>query len=216
MNENIIEAKYNITKKSKLEVFYNNYKLLIYIVPSIFLILTFCLLFYGNVNEKKKIKLAENYFEAKLYIQNNENEKANDILKEIIFANDNTYSTLALFLVINENLVKDKTELSNLFDHVLENNNFKDEMKNLILFKRALIKSSFENELEMLKAINPLTKSDNVWKPHALLLMGDYFFSKNEFVKSKEFYTQILLLKNIQESFYYEANSRLALIENEK
>ena len=158
MNENIIEAKYNITKKSKLEVFYNNYKLLIYIVPSIFLILTFCLLLYGNVNEKKKIKLAENYFEAKLYIQNNENEKANDILKKIIFANDNTYSTLALFLVINENLVKDKTELSNLFDHVLENNNFKDEMKNLILFKRALIKSSFENELEMLKAIKKQSK----------------------------------------------------------
>ena len=67
----------------------------------------------------------------------------------------------------------------------------------------------------MLEAIKPIIKSENVWKPHALLLMGDYYFSKKEYVKSREFYAQLLLLKNLQEYFYYEANARLTLIENE-
>ena len=216
MNENIIEAKYNITSKSKINIFYNKYKYLIYISSTITILLIFCLLFYNNLKEHKKIKLADNYLQAKIYIQNDKNDEAILILNNIILANDNTYSILALFLIINENLVTDKTKLVILFDHILKNNNFNDNLRNLILFKKALIKSTYDNELEMLESIKPITNNENVWKPHALLLMGDYFLSKNEYLKSREFYTQILLTKNLQEYFYYEANSRLALIENEK
>ena len=68
----------------------------------------------------------------------------------------------------------------------------------------------------MLEATKLITQSDSVWKPHALLLLGDYFSSKKEYIKSKEFYAQILQLKNLNENFYFEANSRLALINNEK
>ena len=214
MNENIIEAKYNITKKSKINIFYNKYKISIYISLTIFFVAILSLLFYGNFKESKKIKLADDYLKAKVYIKKNEEDKAITILNKIIFANNSTYSSLALFLIINENLIEDKKKLLGLFDHILENNNFKDEIKNLILLKRALIKSSFSNELEMLEAIKPITKTENVWKPHALLLMGDYYFSKKEYVKSREFYAQLLLLKNLQEYVYYEANARLTLIEN--
>jgi len=216
MNDNIIEAKYNITKKPKIKIFYYKYKTEVYISSSILVILVFSLLFYSNIKENKKINLAESYLKAKIHIQNNENEKAIVVLNNIIFADDKTYSALALFLLVNKSFVIDKVELSVLFDHVLKNNSFKDEIRNLILFKRALIKASYDNELQMLEAIKPIIKSDNVWKPHALLLIGDYFFSKKEYVKSKEFYNQILLLKNLQENFYYEANSRLALIKNER
>ena len=216
MNENIIEAKYNITKKSKINIFYNKYKILIYTSSTIFLIAILALLFYDNFKENKKVKLADDYLKAKVYIQNNQTDKAITILNKVIFANDSTYSSLALFLMVNENLIEDKKKLLSLFDHILGNNSFKDDIKNLILFKRALIKASSNNELEMLEAIKPIIKSENVWKPHALLLMGDYYFSKKEYIKSKEFYTQLLLLKNLQEYFYYEANSRLILIENEK
>ena len=216
MNDNIIEAKYNITKKSRTKIFYDKYRTVIYISSSILVILVFSLLFYSNAKENKKIDLAESYLKAKIHIQNNDDKKAIVVLKNIVFADDKTYSPLALFSLVNKNLIIDKVKLSALFDHVLKNNSFKDEIRNLIIFKRALIKASYDNELQMLEAIKPIIRSDNVWKPHALLLIGDYFFSKNEYVKSKEFYNQILLLKNLQENFYYEANSRLALIKNEK
>jgi hypothetical protein len=216
MNENIIEAKYNITKQSKVKLFYNKYKTLIFIIATFIILSIFCLLYYANYKESKKVELSHNYFKAKIYIQNNQNEKAVETLNSIIFEDDNTYSSLALFLIVNENLIVDNVKLSELFDHVLEKNTFNDDIRNLIIFKRALIKSNVNNELEMLEATKLITQSDSVWKPHALLLLGDYFSSKKEYIKSKEFYAQILQLKNLNENFYFEANSRLALINNEK
>ena len=79
---------------------------------------------------------------------------------------------------MNENLIVDQRELSNLFDHVLKNNKFEKEVKNLIIFKKALFQSNFVSELELLDAVKPLINTDTVWKPHALLLLGDYFASK--------------------------------------
>ena len=75
-------------------------------------------------------------------------------------------------------------EVLNLFNHILENNKFESEIKNLIIFKKALFKSNFANETEMLNSIKPLINSETVWKPHALLLIGDYFAHKNEYLKA--------------------------------
>jgi hypothetical protein len=46
--------------------------------------------------------------------------------------------------------------------------------------------------------------------------VGDYFAAKQEYVKSKDFYNQILTMKNLHQDFYYKAKSRLNLISNEK
>ena len=64
----------------------------------------------------------------------------------------------------------------------------------------------------MLATLNPLLNGDSIWKPHALLLIGDYFYSKDEFSKAKEFYTKILSLKNINNEFYKQSRSKLTLM----
>ena len=153
--------------------------------------------------------------EAKVYLENNDRSKAINILKTIIFANDGTYSVLSLFLILNENLIVDQEELSNLFDHVLENNKFEKEIKNLIIFKKALFQSNFVSELELLEAVKPLINTDTIWKPHALLLLGDFFASKKEYVKAKEFYMQILSLQNLHKELYNQARSQLIFITND-
>ena len=43
-----------------------------------------------------------------------------------------------------------------------------------------------------LETLNPLINSDTLWKSHALLLLGDFFYSKNQFIKAKENYLSIL------------------------
>ena len=85
----------------------------------------------------------------------------------------------------------------------------------MIIFKRLLFKSDFAEEHELLEAAKPILNTETAWKPHALLLIGDYFISKKENLKAKEFYKEIMLLKNLHRDFYYQANSRLALIEND-
>ena len=197
MNENLFETQYDVTKKSKLKKFYEVNKILIFSVILILIIAIASVSFYSETKEKKKILLSDNYLAAKVYLENGDRNKVKNILKTIIFANDSTYSTLSLFLILNENLIVDQGELSNLFDHVLENNKFEKEVKNLIIFKKALFQSNFVSELELLDAVKPLINTETVWKPHALLLLGDYFASKKEYLKAKEFYVQILSLKNL-------------------
>ena len=215
MNENLFETQYDVTKKSKLKKFYEVNKILIFSVILILIIAIASVSFYSETKEKKKILLSDNYLAAKVYLENGDRNKVKNILKTIIFANDSTYSTLSLFLILNENLIVDQGELSNLFDHVLENNKFEKEVKNLIIFKKALFQSNFVSELELLDAVKPLINTETVWKPHALLLLGDYFASKKEYIKAKEFYMQILSLKNLNKELYNQARSQLVLIAND-
>ena len=45
--------------------------------------------------------------------------------------------------------------------------------------------------------------------------MGDYFAAKKEYVKAKEFYTQMLLIDNLQKDFYDQVISKLIFITND-
>ena len=215
MNENLFETRYDVTKKSRLKEFYEVNKILIYLVILILIIAIASVGFYSEVKKKKEILLSDKYLVAKVYLENSDKNKATNILKSVIFDNDSTYSTLSLFLILNENLIADQRELSNLFDHVLKNNKFEKEVKNLIIFKKALFQSNFVSELELLEAVKPLINTDTVWKPHALLLLGDYFASKKEYLKAKELYLQILSLKNLHQELYNQARSRLIFVTND-
>ena len=215
MNENLFEAQYDVTKKSRLKKFYESNKLLIFSTVLIIIIAIASVSFYLEAKERQRIFLADNYLTAKIYLENGDKNKAKNSLKAVIFANDKTYSALSLFLILNENLIVDQDELSNLFDRVLENNKFEKEIKNLIIFKKALFQSNFASELELLEVVKPLINTETVWKPHALLLLGDYFASKKEYLKAQEFYMQILSLKNLHKELYEQARSKLMLITND-
>ena len=215
MNENLFEAQYDVTKKSKIRKFYDNNKILIYLFVIFLSISVIYSFYYFSKKESKKINLAENYIEAKVYIESDKKEQAKNILKEIVLSNDSTYSSLSLFLILNENLITNQKELSSLFDHLLENNKFEKEEKNLIIYKKALFQSNFENEVELIETTRPLLNDNSVWKPHALLLLGDYFLSKKQNIKAKEFYLQVLSLKGLNRELTDHARSRLMIIPNE-
>ena len=215
MNENLFETQYDVTKKSKFRRLYDANKLLIFSTLFVLIIASISLSFYTVSREKKQILLADNYMVAIFYLQNNERDKGRKILKEIILANNRTYSTLSLFLILDEDLVDDQREISNLFDHLLANNKFEQEVKNLIIFKKTLFLSNFANELEMVENAKQLINTNTLWKPHALLLLGDYFSSKQQYLKAKEFYVQILSLQNLNMELYEQARSQLLLITND-
>ena len=215
MNDNLFETQYDVTKKSKFRKLYDANKLLIFSTLFVLIIASISFSFYTVSREKKQILLADNYIVAKFYLQNNERDKGRKILKEIILANNSTYSTLSLFLILDEDLFDDQNEISNLFDHLLANNEFEQEVKNLIIFKKTLFLSNFANELEMIENVKPLINTNTLWKPHALLLLGDYFVSKKQYLKAKEFYVQILSLQNLNIELYEQARSQLLVITND-
>ena len=216
MKENLFEAQYNITKKSKLKKFYDSNKILIYSSVLIVIIFFVSISLYLENKERKRILLSENYVQAKIYLGNGKKIEAINILKSVIFANDSTYSPLCFFLILNQDLISDFKEISILFEHLLENNKFDKEIRNLLVYKKALFDSNFVSESELLKEIKPLLNTqETLWKPHALLLLGDYFMSKGEYLKAREFYIQILSISNLHKDLYYQAKSQLEFIAND-
>ena len=215
MTENLFEVHYDLTKKSKLKRFYESNKIFIFSFIFILIIFFGSFSFYLENKEKKRVLLSENYLQAKIFLEKGDKNKAINLLKEVIFANDPTYSSLCLFLIMNQNLITDYKELSDLFDHLLENNKFSREVRNLLIYKKALLSSNFVNESELLESIRPLLNTETLWKAHGLLLLGDYFASKKEYIKAVEFYQKIFTIKNLQKDFYNHARSQLAIIANE-
>ena len=215
MAENLFEAQYDITKKSRFKKFYESNKILIFSSILILMIFFGSLIFYLEINEKKKLLLSENYVKAKIYLENGDKIAATNMLKNLIFSNDPVYSTLSLFLILNQNLISDHQELSVLFDHLLENNKFENEVRNLLIYKKSLFNSNLIDESELLEEVKPLLNSETLWRPHALLLLGDYFVSRGEYLKAKEFYKQILSINNLQKDLYDQAISQLTLITND-
>ena len=59
-------------------------------------------------DEKRRIKSSENYIEAKILITQEKTKRASEILKKNIENRDKTYSPLSLFLIIDQDLEKDK------------------------------------------------------------------------------------------------------------
>ena len=215
MAENFFEAQYDVTKKSKIKKFYESNKILIFSSILILIISFGSLSFYLESKESKKILLSENYIQAKFYLENGNKSEALNTLKKVIFANDTTYSTLSFFLILNQNLISDYKEISILYDHLLENNKFEKELRNLLIYKKALFISNSIIESELLETIKPLLNTDTLWKPHALLLLGDYFMSMGENIKAIEFYQQILSINNLHKDLYNQAKSQLVIITHE-
>ena len=207
MAENFFKTQYDITTRSRIKIFYESNKILIFSSILILIILIVSSSLYLESKERKKILLSENYIQAKFYLDNGNKYEALNTLKEVIFANDPVYSTLSLFLILNHNLIVDYKEISLFFDHLLENNKFDKEIRNLLVYKKGLFDSNFVEESELLEGIKPLLNTETLWKPHALLLLGDYFVSKGEYIKAIEFYQKIFTIKNLQKDFYYHARS---------
>ena len=216
MTNNLFEARYDITKKSKLKIFYESNKTLIYLIIAALIITFGSYSYYLHNKAEKRVLLSENYIESKIKLENGKKDEALNILKDIILANDPAYSSLSFFMVLDNNLVTDYNEINVLFDHLLQNNKFDKELKNLLLYKKALYNSNHQDESKLLEEIKPLlNEKQSVWKAHALLLLGDYFVSKKENYKAEDFYTQILSMKNLRKDLYDQARSQLLLISND-
>ena len=131
-----------------------------------------------------------------MIIQKKQKKKTANNLIEIINKKDPTYSPLSLYFIIDNNLVSDQSKINSLFDILINDTSLDSEINNLIIYKKALYNADNAQESDLLNMLNPLINSKSVWKSHALYLMAEYFYSKDQKQKSKEFFNQIMTLKN--------------------
>ena len=208
MDEEITIIDSNARNERIRNFFINNKKKLITTV-SIILVIIIGYLSFEKSKERTKIKLANQYNLALIDLSPENKQKTIDEMVSIIKSNDVTYSPLALYYLLDNNLLDNNDKINILFDELIEKTNLDYEIKNLIIYKKALFNSDFVNEIELLKILNPVINSESIWKSHALYLLAEFFYSKEEKQKAKEFFNQILVLPNVNNTIKNETQKRL-------
>jgi len=196
------------TRNEKIKSFFVENKNLLLSIISILIILIISFLSYQSYKKTLRISLSDKYNNT--VIEYNDNNKIESILKmkEIVLEKDSTYSPLALYFLIDSNLI-DKKDTNDLFDVLINKTKLEAEIKNLIIYKKALFNADTSNEKEFIDLLNPLINSSSVWKSHALYLAAEYFYHNKEKQKSKEFFNEMLSLENANQDLIQKAQKRL-------
>ena len=183
-----------------------------YLITSLSIIILIILAFfaYSEMQNKKNKNLAEKYNDIIINFESTDKSKFKKELVEIIYEKNETYSPLALYFIIDNEIKSSNEEINEFFDVIINETKLDKEIKNLITYKKGLFNSDFENENNLINILNPVINSNSVWKSHALYLMAEYFFDKNEKQKAKEFYNQILNFEKSNEKIVQETQKRLS------
>ena len=199
----------NYTRNEKIRNFFATYKKSL----SIFIIIIISILIgyfaYTEYRENQTVKISDQYNSILSDYSDDNREKTRNLLVELIYKNDPTYSPLSLNFIIDNKLISDRSEINDLFNNIINKISLDREIKNLIIYKKALYNADNSQENELLGILKPILNSDSIWKSQALYLMAEYFFSKNEKQKSKEFFNQIISLENVNQDLKIEAQKRL-------
>jgi len=197
------------TRNEKIRNFFvNNKKTLLTFVVIIIAIL-FGYFAFEEYIENKKLEISDQYNSAVTNYSEENKERTENLIVDLVYKNDPTYSPLSLYFIIDNKLITDKSKINDLFDNILDEISLDKEIKNLIIYKKALYNADSIQENELLEMLKPITNSDSIWKAQALYLLAEYFYSKGEKQKSKEFFNQLILLENANQDLKTEAQKRL-------
>ena len=207
MDEDISIINTN-TRNEKIKNFFIQNKKKLVLGISVILLVLISYFSLGEYKKKQKIEISDTYNSIIIDYSKNNKEKTAKNLIELINKKDPTYSPLSLYFIIDNKLINEKEKINDLFNLVIEEISLDKEIRNLNIYKKALYNADNSDENDLLNILNPIIKSESVWKSHALYLMAEYFYSKNEMQKSKEFFNQIINLKNVNEEIKIEAQKR--------
>ena len=208
MDEDISIINTN-TRNEKIKNFFIHNKKKLILSLGVIIILLISYFAFGEYQDRKKIKISDSFNTITLnYSENNKEQTAKDLI-QIINEKNSTYSPLSLYFIIDNDLINEKNTINNLFDVIIDETSLDTEIKNLNIYKKALYNANDSSESDLLKILSPLIRSESVWKSHALYLMAEFFYAKNEMQKSKEFFNEIIILENANKEIKLEAQKRL-------
>ena len=181
------------------------------IITLLILIILILISFFGyqEFNTRSKEKLANKFNQIVTDFENEKKQNINSNLIEIIRTKDKTYSPLAFFFLLDNNLISSNQEINSYFDLLINDVSLDKEIKNLTIYKKGLYNSDFVDENQLLDILNPVIKSESIWKPQAMYLMAEFYLAKNQKQKSKDFFDQVINIENVSPKIKLEVQRRL-------
>ena len=181
------------------------------LITSLILIILILISFFGyqEFKSSSKEKLANKFNSIVTNFETGKKENINNNLIEIINTKDKTYSPLAFFFLQDKGLITSSDEINSYFDLLINEVSLDKEIKNLTIYKKGLFNSDFLDENQLLDILNPVIKSESIWKPQAMYLMAEFYLAKNQKQKSKDFFEQIMNIENVSPKIKLEVQRRL-------
>ena len=118
------------TRNEKIKNFFINNKKKIIIGISIILVVIIGYLSIKEIEKQNKIKLANQFNIMKIKFDTDDKQTTINQLTNLIKENDPTYSPLALYFIIDNNLIDDQNKINDLFDEIINETNLDEEIKN--------------------------------------------------------------------------------------
>lgn len=188
-----------------INFFKSNVKILFFILGILILFIA-SIIWFTNNNKTKKTIISDNFIKAQILIEDGQKNEAKKILLDLVQEKNTPYSSLSLFLIIENKLVDNKETIINYFDEIINNNSFKKEDLNLIKLKKAIYISEISKEQEIIKLLNPIINSNSVWKSHALKFLGDFYSSNGQNIKADQYYK---LFSEIDKTYRIENTEKI-------
>ena len=188
-----------------INFFKSNVKILFFILGILILFIA-SIIWFTNNNKTKKTIISDNFIKAQILIEDGQKNEAKEILLDLVQEKNTPYSSLSLFLIIENKLIDNKETVINYFDEIINNNSFKKEDLNLIKLKKAIYISEISKEQEIIKLLNPIINSNSVWKSHALKFLGDFYSSNGQNIKADQYYK---LFSEIDETYRIENTEKI-------
>ena len=202
----IIDTK---TRNEKIKNFLIQNKKLIILSITVVIIIILSFYSFQIYKDNHREKISEKFNSAVIEYEKGNTSKSTQALIEVIEDRNSTYSPLALYFAIDNNLIQSKTEVNELFNILIDKTSLENEIKHLIIYKKALYNADTIEENDLLLILKPLINSESIWKSHGLYLLAEYFFSKNEKQKAKDFFSQIVSLESANQEIVKESQKRL-------
>ena len=197
----------NRNDKIKNFIVHNKNKIISSVIIILIAIISFYIFDKYKINKKKKI--SDDFNLATIEHSENLNDKTINKLIAIIKQKDPTYSPLSLYFIIDNKLISDQDQINGFFEVLIKQTPLENEIKNLVIYKKALYNADQFSEGDLLETLNPLINSKSVWKSHALYLIAEYFYAKEQNQKAKEFFNQIISSENPNPDIRLQAEKRL-------
>ena len=197
------------TRIEKIKNFFISKRKTIITTALVIILLLISFFGYLEFKDRKKAQLANKFNLIVTKFESNQKANVENELIAIIEEKDKTYSPLAFYFLLDNNLINSNEKINNFFDLLINDIKLEKEIKNLTIYKKALFNSDFVEENELLNILNPVIRSESIWKPQALYLMAEFYLAKNQRQKSKDFFNQITSLDNISPKIKLEEQRRL-------
>ena len=198
------------TRNEKIKNFIINNKKSLIILLILFLGIIISFFGYKEFKKSQTIKISDYYNSIIInYSEKSKDETINKLV-EIINKKNSTYSPLSLYFIIDNQLISNQGEVNDLFDVLIDDTPLEKEIKNLIIYKKGLYNADKAKENELLEILRPLTNTKSVWSSHALYLIAEFFYSKDEKQKAKDFFNKILETDKANQDIIKETRKRLS------